>query len=190
MNNIEELIYNIYNLQCHKKTSYFNRTKFTSEVGSPTYGEITVAGVDIILKTFNDYFNKDTVFYDLGCGMGKMVFHIGIKTNIKKLCGIEYSKERYQACIDIQQQDCSNLNNIHFINESFFDVDISDANIIYIDNTAITSKELLSSIWEMIPKNALVIHQTTFPDQESTILHFDSQITTYGKKYLNYFTKD
>ena len=33
-------IYNIYNLQCHKKTSYFNRTEFTPDVGVSLYGEI------------------------------------------------------------------------------------------------------------------------------------------------------
>ena len=69
-------------------------------------------------------------------------------------------------------------------------MDISDATIIYIDNTAYTSKELLSSIWKMFPKNALIIHQTNFLDQDSTLIEFDYPITTYGKKYLYYFTKD
>ena len=84
MNDKEEIIEHIYSLECHKKTSYYNKTTFPADVGISTYGELRTEGVDILLKEFKKYFNKDAVFYDLGCGLGKVVFHIGIKTTIKK----------------------------------------------------------------------------------------------------------
>tara|TARA_R110002110_G_scaffold143355_1_gene332146 strand:- start:248 stop:820 length:573 start_codon:yes stop_codon:yes gene_type:complete len=190
MNKEEELINNIYNFQCHKKSDYYNKTTFTSKIGSSIYGEITPYGVESILKKFNKYFNEESVFYDLGCGLGKMVFHMGIKTNIKKICGIEYSKERYQGCMDIQEQHGSSLNNISFINDSFFNIDINDGTIFYMDNTAMISKPFLSSVYNIFPSGALILHQVPFSEQDSFILNGEYPFTTYGSRNMRYFIKN
>ena len=184
MNDKEEIIHRIYSLECHKKTSYYNKTTFPSEVGAPTYGELRISGVDILLEEFKKYFNEDAVFYDLGCGLGKIVFHIGIKTPLKKVCGIEYSKERYQGCIDIHNNLCSFLTNVSFINDSYLNININDATIIYIDNTAIMDEEIYKNIFSNIPPQCLVIHQTQFGNLiTSSRLEYDHSITTYGKKF-------
>ena len=65
------------------------------EIGSPVYGEVTKKGTNSIVKKFKEYFNKDTVFYDLGSVLSKMVIHIGLEYGVKKSVGIEFSKERH-----------------------------------------------------------------------------------------------
>ena len=52
-----------------------------------TYGEVIRKGVDTIIEKINKYkkpTDKD-VFVDIGCGAGKLVLHIAIKTDIKTL---------------------------------------------------------------------------------------------------------
>lgn len=94
MNEIQ-LIYKNNNKQV------YNKTEFNSKVGSEGYGEIGYDSVEEIIKTFQDYFNENTVFYDLGSGLGKLVIHIGLRCNVKKSCGIEYSVERYNYSVSI-----------------------------------------------------------------------------------------
>ena len=43
-------------------------------MSSPTYGEATQKGVESLVKFFKDYFNQIPLFYDLGSGLGKMVY--------------------------------------------------------------------------------------------------------------------
>lgn len=161
MNNIEELIYDIYNLQCHKRTPYYNKTKFPVSVGTTTYGEITYEGLEKLIEYFKKYFNKDTIFYDLGCGLGKMVIHIGLKYKIKKSCGIEYSKERYEGCM-YNYNLCKNYNkNIEFINGSYYDIPIQDATVIYVDDTAFLDEEKLKKLHSLPPVGCLVLHRST-----------------------------
>ena len=65
---------------------YKNKTEFNkSTIGSNVYGEITQNGTNDLVKHFKSYFNSNTVFYDLGSGLGKMVLHIGIQYEIKKI---------------------------------------------------------------------------------------------------------
>lgn len=149
MNEIQ-LIYRNNNKQV------YNKTEFNSNVGSEGYGEIGYDSVEEIIKTFKDYFNENTVFYDLGSGLGKLVIHIGLRCNVKKSCGIEYSLERYNYSVGINPGG-----NIYFINDNFVNIDISDATVIYTDNTLFpTSIDEL--IYSKIPKGCLVLSRKMF----------------------------
>ena len=150
MNKLDE----IYAVSAYK--NFNNKTEFNlNTIGSPIYGEATKQGIMNLLNHFKDYFNSETVFYDLGCGIGKIVTHVGL-TNVKKSVGIEYSKERYEGCCYIKNTYCSNQNNIEFYNKSYLEHDFSDATVIYIDNTCCT-KEVNKKLYERVPKNCLYI---------------------------------
>ena len=99
---MNEIIKKIYKTSPYLK--YKNKTDFKSIWPSArdagVYGELTQKGGDQIVKKFKKHFNKDTIFYDLGSGLGKTVLHYGLQYGIKKSVGIEYSKERHQAAID------------------------------------------------------------------------------------------
>ena len=133
MINIDE----IYSQSPYEK-DYINKTnlKDVNESYSDVYGEVTKNGVENMLIEFKDFFNKDTVFYDLGCGLGKMVLHIGLKHNIKKSCGIELSNERFKGALELKEKYAKEKNNIEFLKEDYFKCDLSDANVVYFDNTA------------------------------------------------------
>lgn len=53
----------------------------------PTYGEVVPASVDSILRYVRP--GKDDVFYDLGSGMGKVVFQAHLTTSVGKAVGVE-----------------------------------------------------------------------------------------------------
>lgn len=186
---MDEVLQAIYMVQCHKLTPYFNKTQFNKEIGRPTYGEITPQGVNNLVSYFKKYFNKDAVFYDLGCGLGKMVMHLGLMYDLKKVCGIEYSKERYRGCIETQQLHCSELSHVSFINDSYYNIELSDATIIYWDNTAITP-DSGNKLIEKIPIGCLVIHKREIDDHQFHVVSDENFLTTYGTKSINFFIKE
>ena len=152
---MKKILEEIY--QVDPYTQYANKTKFDlKKVGEPLYGELTQKGTNMIIEYFKEYFNEDTVFYDLGSGLGKMVLHIGIQCKIKKSIGIEYSKERHQGAIDLQEKYAKGYNNISFLNKPLQEQDISDATIVYMDDTAYPD-EILNQVYDKLPIGCLLI---------------------------------
>lgn len=179
----------IYKVNSHNK-EYRNKTIFDNG-NDPIYGETTQKGVDGIVKHFKEHFNENTVFYDLGCGLGKMVIHIGLQYNPKKSCGIEFSKERTQAAIDMKNEIYPNNDNISFIIADILKCDYSDATVIYLDNTMFDD-EITRKIIDKAPKGCLFICRRLSvysTDIEFSKLHRDTLATTYNKLYVFHFMK-
>lgn len=117
-----------------------------------TYGEITFEGVETLLKLLK---LKDTdVFYDLGCGVGKMVVQVYLDSPVKKSAGIELSGERTESALKIQQQ--LQLDNkiqagrtLAFYKESFLDADLSDGTVIYLASTCF-SDDIMKKVTEKL----------------------------------------
>lgn len=119
------------------------------------YGEITSKGIDTLMNEFKEHFdNPNAVFYDLGSGKGDMVIYIAENTNIKKCCGIELHKQRFN--IAQEKLNKLSLDNVIFLNQDILKSDISDATIIYTDNLAMPRK-WMDQLWDNIPKNTLVV---------------------------------
>jgi len=151
------LINNIYNVSSYG--NYVNKTVFdTEKVGSPIYGEVEKIGTDAIINKFKDRFNKDTIFYDLGSGLSKMVFHIGIQCDVKKSVGIEYSKERHQGAMDIKEKYAKEYDNIMLICGNLLDVDFSDATVVYTDNT-VFPESVMEQIYDKISTDCLFLYK-------------------------------
>ena len=156
---MDEKIGKIYSLK-YSSIKYRNKTDFKKDkVGSPVYGEMTQKGVNDLVKYFKDYFNNETVFYDLGSGFSKMVMHIGAQYKIKKSVGIEYSKERHEGALYLKEKYVNDLKNIEIICGDFTKHDISDATVIYVDNTMF-SGELNRKIFDIIPKGCLFLFKS------------------------------
>ena len=151
------------------------------------YGEMTFESVESVIHHFPSYFTKDTVFYDLGSGLGKMVMHIGMKCKVKKSIGIELCKKRYEGAIELQDLFCENYPNIIFYNTSFLEWDISDANVIYIDNM-MYGEDVSDKIFPKIPKGCLVTYskaKSSFSRENKIKIGKRS----YGYNALYYFVK-
>jgi SAM-dependent methyltransferase len=170
----------------------FNKTDFPHSVGPVGYGETGFDSIEAIINNFKDKFNDDTIFYDLGSGFGKIVYHIGLLHNVKKSCGIEYSKERHEIALSFNKKyDLPVAENIILINGNILDYDISDATVIYFDNT-LFPQSINDSIYKMIPKGCLVISRQQFKDSRingELIRHYFDCFTEYGTDSLYLFIK-
>ena len=101
------------------------------------YGEITFFSFIALLSLVKP--TADTVFYDLGSGVGKAVFACAMVFKVKKSCGIELFTGLHDAALavktNMQVQDLVTAKNIHFINNDFMQADFSDADLIFINAT-------------------------------------------------------
>jgi SAM-dependent methyltransferase len=184
MEDLDKILKEIYEVNAYNP-DYLNKTKFKAEY-PPLYGEVTQDSTDAIVDTFKDYFNENTVFYDLGCGLGKMVAHIGLQYNVKKSCGIELSEERLSAAYMIKNTYCGD--NVTYIHDDIFKVDISDANVVYVDNTGMVDK-LTNKIIDMLPKGCLyILRRIPFDFKGQTLTDYKFR-TTYKKLEIHYSVK-
>lgn len=166
-----------------------NTTKFDITVGSEGYGETGFDSMETIVSHFNEHFNENTVFYDLGCGTGKIVYHIGLCYPVKKSCGIEFSKERCIIANQIREKYDIQSDKISILNKNILDCDISDATVIYMDNT-LFPKVIVDKINDIIPVGCLVISRAKFSNQ----LYISNKIngsvlSNYGGSSLYYMIK-
>lgn len=86
--------------------------------------------------------NQDTVFYDLGSGVGKLVVACAMVFNLKKSCGIERFTLLHQCAIERQRQLAKEpayhvqAPKIDFISGDFLAQSLGDATLIFINATA------------------------------------------------------
>lgn len=190
---IKKIIAEIYEVSPYEK-EYVNKTNFDNEkVGSAIYGEVTQKGTNSIIKYFKEYFNKDTVFYDLGSGLSKMVIHIGMEYEVKKSVGIEFSKERHKGAKEIQEKFAKEYKNIEIIEGNVLHEDYSDATVIYMDNT-VFPKVVNHAIYNKIPTGCLVLLKKPFGiDKIATEkIHTHNSLVdrTYAQKKISWFIKE
>lgn len=103
-----------------------------------TYGEIIPESIRLLINDISPIDIND-VFYDLGSGTGKVCLQILQETNVKKSCGIEYDKKRYDDSTKLINDTGKQL---YFINNNFIDIDISDATIIFTDSIMFSNETL------------------------------------------------
>ena len=116
-----------------------------------TYGEIEFTSFIALLSSVQP--KADTVFYDLGSGTGTAVLACAMVFKPLKSCGIELFKTLHEAAL-AQQQQLAELpiyreqaKNIQLIQGDFLDIDFKDANIIFINATA-----LIGETWTTLTK--------------------------------------
>ena len=169
-----------------------NKTVFDAEkVGSPVYGEVTKNGTNSIVKKFKEYFNEDTVFYDLGSGLSKMVIHIGLEYNVKKSVGIEFSKERHSGALQLKNKYAKDNDNIEIICGNVLNANLSEATVIYMDNTVFPN-DVNEKIYNLLSPNTLVLYKKTFYFLDKSIKqNVDEKLVerTYRQKRLMWHIK-
>lgn len=134
-----------------------NMTEFDPiSVGSDGYGETGFISMERIIGYFKEHFSEEAVFYDLGCGTGKIAYHVGIGYPVKKSYGIEFSKERCETAYRIAKKYGIESDRIGIVNKNILDCDISDATVIYMDNTLFPN-HITERIYDMVPDGCLVI---------------------------------
>tara|TARA_B100001287_G_scaffold276862_1_gene290298 strand:- start:37180 stop:37719 length:540 start_codon:yes stop_codon:yes gene_type:complete len=103
-----------------------------------TYGELTISGVDTILKNIN---TNNKIFYDLGSGIGNVILNACKRfSHLKKCIGVEFSEERTEIANQQLRKNKRLKDKIQFIQDDLFNVSLRNADIIYISNLCFSDK--------------------------------------------------
>lgn len=170
--NYEDLIKNIYQENSGFVIPLEEDQRIRNAGGEPTYGEITYEGVNEILKRFK--LNKKDCFYDLGCGIGKMVMQVYLTTPVKKSVGIELSKSRIETASKAKAQ-LNEKNKIKKNRELVFEendllkANIDDATAIYIASLCFSDDlmQKLADKFSKLKKGLRVASLRTLPNTEN-----------------------
>lgn len=128
-----------------------------------TYGEIDIMSFIAIMSLCRPHSN--TVFYDLGSGVGKTVIACAIVFRVKKSCGIELFAPLHEAA-SLQKQRLKNhpsyqqhASTIRFLQKNFFEVPLLDASIIFVNAATFIADTWLhiSAFLEQTQAGTLVI---------------------------------
>lgn len=148
------------------------------------YGEITKIGV----KELSTYLkNYKGVFYDIGCGNGKLLLHLSLISNFEKYVGIEISQIRINYALEINKILCQE--NVNFICDDILNVDISDANFILMDDIMF-SDDLRNSILEKIPTGCYYISCYQTNDQYIETITLDVSWFDFKKMTFYIYKKN
>lgn len=134
-----------------------------------TYGEILPPGVCKIINNIS--IDKNDVFFDLGCGCGKVVTQFYYQTCVKSSNGVEFSTTRFSQAEQIKEKINKNEatgNRLNFYRSSFVNknLDLSHGTIFYSCSTCF-SDNLMRKIWKKISNNEnlnAIIVLKDFPD--------------------------
>jgi hypothetical protein len=128
-----------------------------------TYGEILPVGVNKIINNLS--IDKNDVFFDLGCGCGKVVTQFYYQTYVKSSNGVEFSTTRFSQAQKIKEKIKITSDKLNFYRSNFFNIDLSHGTIFYIASTCF-NKETMKKIWDKISNNKnlnAIIVLTKFP---------------------------
>jgi hypothetical protein len=106
------------------------------------YGELPFATWKAIVMKANP--KHDAVFFDLGSGTGRVVMQSHLLFNFKKSIGVELLAGLHDQACDITDKFVEEIEplirdelgdrELHLFNESFFDVDLSEADLILLNH--------------------------------------------------------
>lgn len=140
-----------------------------------TYGEIEFESFVALLSMAHP--NDSTVFYDLGCGVGKAVLACAMVFPVKKSCGIEIFPNLYECALS-QKKALEMLPEYHFVASTIefklgniLQYKLEDANLIFINATAFFADfwETVSQHLEMVKPKTQVL--TTSKPLRSNLFH-------------------
>lgn len=106
------------------------------------YGEIPFATWKSIVMRANP--KHDAIFFDLGSGTGRVVMQSHLLFNFKKSIGIELLPGLHDQACEVTDKFVEEIEplirnelgdrELHLFNESFFDVDLSEADLILLNH--------------------------------------------------------
>ena len=131
---------------------------FKDQLGMLTYGEMTKNSVEMLLDWIA--LSDQDVFYDLGCGIGRVVAHVYLRTNVKAIYGIEIAESRYNQA---QRMLASLEDSPHFCTGrpveirkgNIAETNCADATVVYMCSTCFPST-LMTTIVENLQRDASV----------------------------------
>lgn len=155
---------------------------------SYTYGEIDFWGFTAILSQI--HIQPGWRFYDLGSGAGKAVLLTAMLHPDVDCTGIEIIPELVELSQSLQRK--TKIKNAHFIAGDFFDHDISDADVIFVNATGFFG-DLLSRLQNHLsntkPGCTIILSSKTLPSTHFDTLYEGQAPMSWGPCTLNIFIR-
>lgn len=158
------------------------------------YGELNFKSLQKIYKSkrVSIKLNESKTFYDLGSGCGKIVVASDILLpNFEKFVGIEVLEEMHEASELVKERlseiDEEKAKKIEFINDDFFNVNLSDADVIFLHFPMKNAEELYLELEEKLRKElkygcAVISAIREFADDEHFAMFDKMRVKcSYGK---------
>lgn len=165
---IESVYQGVSGFGISEAESLFIRTKG----GEPTYGEITYEGFETIVKDI--HLTKKDVFYDLGCGVGKVVVQVYDTTPVKKAVGIELSSTRCASATRAKQElvhrkKIARGRKLLFQEGDISAANVSDATVIFMCSTCFSDElmQKLTNKFARLKKGLRVLTLRRLPENAS-----------------------
>lgn len=117
--------------------SLSKKARAKSDAIEYVYGEIEFTSFIALLTLAHP--NKNTIFYDLGSGIGKAVIACAMVFDVHKSCGIELFPLLHQAALKLQEclqeipRYSEKSKTMQFVNMNFLDANYKDATLIFIN---------------------------------------------------------
>lgn len=137
------------------------RKNIEDQGGNPTYGEITYQSTRDLIQQLD--LGKDDVFFDLGCGVGKVCCQVALTTPARAV-GIELSHTRCtlaqktKQCL-IDKKACANNTKLEFYEQNILDAHLEPATVIFACSTCFSDQlmQALTQKFETLPKLKRVV---------------------------------
>lgn len=140
------------------------------------YGEIDFLSFIILLSLAKP--DEETIFYDLGSGVGKAVMACAMVFNVQKSCGIELF-ENLHRCALKQQQSLKKLKNyqdkatrMKYIRGDFMSTDFNEATLIFVNATG-----FISPLWDNLSTRIAESRCQTVISTSKPIEHENFRVT-------------
>ncbi len=141
--NYAETLFNfLYNDINGYNVSSAARTKFLGDVSTLLYGEVPFQTCKEIIEKANA--KKDSVFFDLGSGTGRVVMEAFLLTDFRKTIGVELLDGLHDKAMEVKAVFDKNIKpeisehivgrELNFIHGDIFKIDYSEADFIFMNH--------------------------------------------------------
>ena len=164
------------------------------------YGEISFLSFSDILSVVSP--RPGEVFYDLGSGGGKAVFAAALLGNFSKVVGVELLPSLYQLCMaqlnrfkTLPERETifpGRLFNVQFLNDSFFNVNLVEADIIFINATAFRGNfwnAILDKLLETRAGTRIIVTSHTLPAPHFQLMDCQKRLMSWGMNSVFIYQK-
>jgi hypothetical protein len=151
------------------------------------YGEICFAPFIALLSLAKP--DENTVFYDLGSGIGKAVIACAMVYNVKSSCGVELFASLHQAACERHARLESTpdyklvADKICFMNNNFLNRDLNKATLVFINATGLfgqTWEDLVKRLEQSTHCNTVITTSKSLKSSVFVILHTTSVEMSWG----------
>lgn len=156
------------------------------------YGEIEILSFADLLAVCNP--KKGATFYDLGSGTGKAVIAASLLHDWQLCCGIELVEALHATALQcLQRIDTIKHAPIHFINNSFFDIDLGKANVVFINASAFWDdfyERLVNMLCQLPSGTHVIITSHRLPTSHFNEIYWEKTLMSWGMVYTGVYAKN